>query len=90
MNNHKMPPFLYMICTVYLFSVYLTKLDCNDVLVPLLVPYLKFKVVGEMAALSNLEHNILAWVDTGNPEVGRKHANFNMSVVSLTHYARSL
>ena len=32
-----------------------------------------------MAALSNLEYNILAWVDTGNPEVEKNHANFNMS-----------
>lgn len=47
----------------------LTKLDCNDVLVALLVPDLKFKVVGEMAALSNLEDNVLIWVAARNPPV---------------------
>lgn len=52
-----------------MFCVYLAKLDCNDVLVSLLVPDLKFKIVGEMAALNNLEHNSLSWVDTRNPEV---------------------
>lgn len=47
----------------------LTKLDRNDVLVALLVPDLKFKIVGEIAALSNLENDILVWVGTRNPPV---------------------
>jgi hypothetical protein len=38
-------------------------------MVSLLVPDLKFKIAGEMASLSNLEHNILSWVDTRNPVV---------------------
>ncbi|TVU39056.1 hypothetical protein EJB05_12459 [Eragrostis curvula] len=52
------------------FACYLTKLDCYDVLVALLVPNLKFEIVWEMAAFSNLEDNILAWVDARNPEMG--------------------
>lgn len=47
----------------------LTKLDCDDVLATLLVPDLKFYVVGKMAALSNLEDNVLIWIATRNPPV---------------------
>jgi hypothetical protein len=35
-----------------------------------------------MAALSNLEHNILSWIDTRNPVVEWNHENFNMLAVS--------
>jgi hypothetical protein len=55
---------------LFLSVLYLTELDCYDVLVALLVPNHKFNVIREVAAFSNLEDNILAWVDTRNPEVG--------------------
>lgn len=61
--------FTNLCCLLYSVSLYLTKLDRNDVLVALLVPDLKFKIVGEIAALSNLENDILVWVGTRNPVV---------------------
>lgn len=63
----------------------LTKLDCDDVLATLLVPDLKFYVVGKMAALSNLEDNVLIWIATRNPvaEMSSKLQHVNLVVNSL-------
>lgn len=57
------------VCIRCLISLYLTQLNSSYFLVSLLIPDLEGKVGWMVAALINLEGDVLAWVAAGHPEM---------------------